>query len=300
MTPERYPLVGFNPLYRGTWFPTFAWNFPGHFGICRVSIRYIAVLGFQHYSEQKSPLPLLPFQSAISRYLVSNVTKDRYPLVEFVSIRYIAVLGFQRDDFEGVDDSWVDVSIRYIAVLGFQQRAIEIARFANEPVFQSAISRYLVSNNEPVSFIFNGVKFQSAISRYLVSNFLLTCVAMGALVPVSIRYIAVLGFQQGPGPNHKRRLQEFQSAISRYLVSNLKMTTAVLSPFAVSIRYIAVLGFQRGHRSKTLKAKLLVSIRYIAVLGFQRFAKASRAMGTPGFNPLYRGTWFPTSTTTSG
>ena len=37
-----------------------------------------------------------------------------------------------------------------------------------------------------------------------------------------------------------------------------------------------------------------VSIRYIAVLGFQPETKSALRGGMIGFNPLYRGTWFPT------
>ena len=109
--------------------------------------------------------------------------------------------------------------IRYIAVLGFQPHenweALKI-----RSVFQSAISRYLVSDLTPRrQHRYGPLMFQSAISRYLVSN--------------SPEYYA----------------QEwdtmFQSAISRYLVSNPTM--------------------------------LWVS----GMTGLR-------------FNPLYRGTWFPT------
>ena len=37
--------TGFHPLYRGTWFPTFSYGLLAHNS--KVSIRYIAVLGFQ-------------------------------------------------------------------------------------------------------------------------------------------------------------------------------------------------------------------------------------------------------------
>ena len=63
----------FNPLYRGTWFPT-SWIDPA------------------------DPALSLLFQSAISRYLVSNtwLQVDGWAKPLNVSIRYIAVLGFQR------------------------------------------------------------------------------------------------------------------------------------------------------------------------------------------------------------
>ena len=41
----------------------------------RVSIRYIAVLGFQQYEDGKFFMKKNPFPSAISRYLVSNSPK---------------------------------------------------------------------------------------------------------------------------------------------------------------------------------------------------------------------------------
>ena len=65
-----YDIEGFHPLYRGTWFPTWI-------GKClpwrsRVSIRYIAVLGFQPRTKSEGG-----------------------EASSLVSIRYIAVLGFQ-------------------------------------------------------------------------------------------------------------------------------------------------------------------------------------------------------------
>ena len=60
----------FNPLYRGTWFPTA--NIVLDAIKENVSIRYIAVLGFQHSGDQTPWMKTLGFQSAISRYLVSN------------------------------------------------------------------------------------------------------------------------------------------------------------------------------------------------------------------------------------
>ena len=62
---------------------------------------------------------------------------------------------------------------------------------------------------------------------------------------VSIRYIAVLGFQLG---DEGVQLEAFEG---------------------VSIRYIAVLGFQRGYYPLPAGVSGAVSIRYIAVLGFQ-------------------------------
>ena len=90
------------------------------------------------------------------------------------------------------------------------------------------------------------------------------------LVEVSIRYIAVLGFQPKHPDNINIAFFSFQSAISRYLVSNNMTEVKVTVNFNVSIRYIAVLGFQHCKRDKSY-----------------RFHQK-------GFNPLYRGTWFPT------
>ena len=68
----------FNPLYRGTWFPTA--NIVLDAIKENVSIRYIAVLGFQHSGDQTPWMKTLGFQSAISRYLVSNPTSKTPPL----------------------------------------------------------------------------------------------------------------------------------------------------------------------------------------------------------------------------
>ena len=87
---------------------------------------------------------------------------------------------------------------------------------------------------------------------------------------VSIRYIAVLGFQPG-----------------LFITTNAHCT--------VSIRYIAVLGFQRPPKKLSKSWMINVSIRYIAVLGFQLFIYWVAWVFMLGFDPLYRGTWFPTN-----
>ena len=135
--------------------------------------------------------------------------------------------------------------------------------------FPSAISRYLVSNEMPTLLMrWPAMRFPSAISRYLVSNVTFSDKVTDGNSEVSIRYIAVLGFQQVPG-----------------FAWNL--------PSCVSIRYIAVLGFQPGRhaafcvrplgfhplyrgtwfptsvRGDLIGTGWVVSIRYIAVLGFQ-------------------------------
>ena len=110
----------FNPLYRGTWFPTTV-HLLGSLGPHAVSIRYIAVLGFQPAEGSEEVFFGTPFQSAISRYLVSNRRVSNLgglqlgcfnPLYRgtwFPTAAGTSLLHF----------SW-SVSIRYIAVLGFQ------------------------------------------------------------------------------------------------------------------------------------------------------------------------------------
>ena len=71
-------------------------------------------------------------------------------------------------------------------------------------------------------------------------------------------------------------------------------TTASPTRCTVSIRYIAVLGFQQVARVIADGAAVPVSIRYIAVLGFQRQVEKHCPGLRISFNPLYRGTWFPT------
>ena len=111
----------FNPLYRGTWFPTLVpppqgtslWKFPSAIS------RYL-VSNSSHGSLYPT---YIRFPSAISRYLVSNGSYRtscdlRRPPV---SIRYIAVLGFQLTIQLSSKRTGCTVSIRYIAVLGFQR-----------------------------------------------------------------------------------------------------------------------------------------------------------------------------------
>ena len=94
---------------------------------------------------------------------------------------------------------------RYIAVLGFQRCEVP------------GSSRNLFS-------------FPSAISRYLVSNSWYDCCAGCPARAVSIRYIAVLGFQLiGGGYYDYDASAPFPSAISRYLVSNPTRKTPPLT-----------------------------------------------------------------------
>ena len=73
-TEQVFAPPSFNPLYRGTWFPTCNLSYMERL-MPLVSIRYIAVLGFQR------------------RFFLNSSTLR----LERVSIRYIAVLGFQRN-----------------------------------------------------------------------------------------------------------------------------------------------------------------------------------------------------------
>ena len=158
---------------------------------------------------------------------------------------------------------------RYIAVLGFQRCEVP-GSSRNLFSFPSAISRYLVSNKE--------LKNADPRARYVSIRYI---AVLGFQPPwstqrnhfsslVSIRYIAVLGFQQvalvAPVDEFK-----FPSAISRYLVPNvLHKPFELPACYLVSIRYIAVLGSQQKLKKRLCRTSLCVSIRYIAVLDFQR------------------------------
>ena len=158
------------------------------------------------------------FPSAISRYLVSNVTKQGWHIM---SLRFPSAISRYLVSNEGLN--------HYAALTILE--------------FPSAISRYLVSNvvttqreqREVMGFhpLYRGTwfpteywkevekyenrTFPSAISRYLVSNTLTT---ISCVDVVSV----------------------FPSAISRYLVSDFFEGNFLPSSSRVSIRYIAVLG----------------------------------------------------------
>ena len=133
----------FHPLYRGTWYLTVLCVL-----LSRATTRFHPLYrGTWYLTSARSTnliiqMPLFP--SAISRYLVSDITSGSitsrlscfHPLYRGtwfptqakepaaapkpeVSIRYIAVLGFQLGQLTWVNGQ-VLVSIRYIAVLGFQ------------------------------------------------------------------------------------------------------------------------------------------------------------------------------------
>ena len=162
---------GFNPLYRGTWFPTAEPGKilrPNQSWFQSAISRYLVSNTVQWLTDGDA---CWKFQSAISRYLVSNCRtwQNSTTKSKLVSIRYIAVLGFQHCSMVNRWRCVLEVSIRYIAVLGFQHVLVDGDRVFIR-VFQSAISRYLVSNHYHHASPNDGEG-------------------------VSIRYIAVLGFQ---------------------------------------------------------------------------------------------------------
>ena len=146
----------------------------------------------------------------------------------------------------------------------------QVRRTPRRNPFPSAISRYLVSNlPTPYAALGLGLVFPSAISRNLISNCGFWCWTVASLPSVSIRYIAVLGFQQGGSFLKGRSRNMFPSAISRYLVSNSSASSsdlvgATTFPSAIS-RYLV------SNLPDSAEAYLQVR-----------------------FHPLYRGTWFPT------
>ena len=110
------------------------------------------------------------FQSAISRYLVSNkYCRPKVDSARDVSIRYIAVLGiWHRDTLKQV-----------VLYCGFHPLyrgtwyLTPITVFTGRPGpdgFPSAITRYLVSDMPQLVISAMQAMFPSAISRYLVSD----------------------------------------------------------------------------------------------------------------------------------
>ena len=88
----------------------------------------------------------------------------------------------------------------------------------------------MVSNNYRLQRVYQDPPFPSAISRYLVSNRRRLSILEKKAPGVSIRYIAVLGFQ----PLLREKAEEvkpglFPSAISRYLVPNPTRKTPPLT-----------------------------------------------------------------------
>ena len=162
-----------------------------------------------------------------------------------VSIRYIAVLGFQPAKKRLATRSLHSVSIRYIAVLGFQPACSESHQQEGRGRFHPLYRGTWFPTSRSLQTLREISKFPSAISRYLVSNRFRTTRPC-CWRCVSIRYIAVLGFQQVIVKKDDDPFAVFPSAISRYLVSNKAGDKIDFLRAPVSIRYIAVLGFQLG------------------------------------------------------
>ena len=90
---------------------------------------------------------------------------------------------------------------------------------------------------------------------------------------VSIRYIAVLGFQLALYSTLKIWPYRVSIRYIAVLGFQLEFKQAFIDNAVVSIRYIAVLGFQLAVQVMVMATKDVVSIRYIAVLGFQPYQK---------------------------
>ena len=165
MSPRR-----FHPLYRGTWFPTsfenasgkIAYQFPS--AISRYLVSNPGLWKFCSPDTDRFP-------SAISRYLVSNIV-------------HLPTLTSWTHSFPSAISRYLVSNVRFV----FNSVDVIVK-------FPSAISRYLVSNSYHADETKELIKFPSAISRYLVSNpsnYTVWRIIAGL---VSIRYIAVLGFQ---------------------------------------------------------------------------------------------------------
>ena len=135
-----------------------------------VSIRYIAVLGFQlSVPDTRQAFSAERFPSAISRYLVSNMCSAAVVgiLIEFPSAisRYLVSNASGRP-------SQLSIASFHPLYRGtwFPTVRGNTTVMANSE-FPSAISRYLVSNiTAMLGRAWGCLLFPSAISRYLVSN----------------------------------------------------------------------------------------------------------------------------------
>ena len=335
----------FHPLYRGTWFPTFtrssfllpSGKFPsaisrylvsnvwaGHprpWVACPVSIRYIAVLGFQpqewlEYYGVPAEFPsaisrylvsnyrlavawglgLLTFPSAISRYLVSNIQCS--PTEWTVTFRFHPL-------YRGTWFPTGKLSTDWFTMKGFHPlyrgtwfpTVYDIfLKDSNRNAFPSAISRYLVSSSN-LNVVFSLLyPFPSAISRYLVSN---SEIGASLLYRQDGSFHPLYRGTWFPTRNLVGRVffrNGFPSAISRYLVSNLDKEVRdanrkELFPSAIS-RYLV---------SNTLRGNLFPPSYLEFPSAISRYLVSNdrflwkEVFGTRSFHPLYRGTWFPTS-----
>ena len=113
-----------------------------------VSIRYIAVLGFQPQSRHRTgAAKSRRFPSAISRYLVSNAKRE-IPRME-------------------VAGGFPSAISRYLVSNPTVCMCLVTGRICFHPLYRG--TWFPTFADEPVRFVFNEV-FPSAISRYLVSN----------------------------------------------------------------------------------------------------------------------------------
>ena len=112
--------TSFNPLYRGTWFPTLSSKQTGCTSLCGFNPLYRGTW-FPTGNVSKEEVKGKMFQSAISRYLVSN--QKAFVSKEISFLRFNPLYRgtwFPTTRIDGTVEFGGIVSIRYIAVLGFQ------------------------------------------------------------------------------------------------------------------------------------------------------------------------------------
>ena len=190
----------------------------------QVSIRYIAVLGFQRVEEAGSHAPAPCSFNPLYRGTWFPTTRPSICclVIDLVSIRYIAVLGFQHP--------------------GDNPLAVFLLRF--NPLYRGT---WFPTLRRVWQQAFRCNRFQSAISRYLVSNLRPPPHQSRPQRPVSIRYIAVLGFQQTPDWRYSQETRKGFNPLYRgtWFPTDGQVYWVKRGCRTVSIRYIAVLGFQQ-------------------------------------------------------
>ena len=93
-------------------------------------------------------------------------------------------------------------------------------------------------------------------------------------------------------------MNNFQDNRNRVAVSlNNSTNNQLYSTNLIALRHVNNPGNSALNNTKRSKEKKVgvFPIRYIAVLGFQRVRGNDDLLCVIRFNPLYRGTWFPTS-----
>ena len=112
---------------------------------------------------------------------------------------------------------------------------------------------------------------------------------------VSIRYIAVLGFQPPGWKSRKAQTVQFPSAISRDLVSNVYQLLKLVDSMARSFHPL-----YRGTWFPTALSRpaMFGTIGFPSAISRYLVSNLMWLAGAPPapccFHPLYRGTWFPT------